>query len=637
MKANDPGAIAGLKYNADSAFLKEKIALTTKNKTLELGYYKDSEYLAEQRKNKLLQYEKDIFEYRQEIYEKSVFSAEEFNAKILGHIAENTKSISEIYADSINSIFDKSISQIDKLYDKIGIGKVPVIGDLAKGLSHNFLGNLTAGLFDSLGITSPQKTGNPQLDEAKTQTNYLKEIARNTSTAAQITNSFNVPNTPQGLDSLVSAVHELTHGGQGGGSGSGTNATGLNSPYTIKNFLGAGASGTRTGDVVGDISQVFAVDKGRGDFLSNIKFLFGKKDGAIFGKNSPIFGAQGFGNNVGTYGAIGGGAGLLGGLIGGRVGGFISGAGSGLALGAQIGSIIPGVGTVVGAAVGAIAGGLISLFGGDPKRKADKKQLPALNQGFTDAFTQFSQLIKDVKALRIEGESALAKGAELRSQVASGFGLTFQSKKYKKESDKLIQAKLAEIDKVPGGLFDQLRHAVDVANSANERQRRLIPEFASGNYFGRDDQMLDMRRGFIVGSQPGKDRHLGLFADGEAILNRQHQENLRRLAGFDILAHAGIPNYPRPPLPPLPNVKRYAEGNFFGRANSASSPANNQPPAPVIQNLNVQVELSVGKQFANEIIAAGADVRGGDGYRALTNAVKGMQEKRDVDFNKRIR
>lgn len=202
----------------------------------------------------------------------------------------------------------------------------------------------------------------------------------------------------------------------------------------------------------------------------NLKEVTG---GGIFGKGG-IFGAKGFGFNAGTVGGIGAIASVAGGLIGGRFGNILGLAGTGASIGAMFGGPIGGV---IGAGIGAIAG----LFGGDPKRKADKKEnLPKLQAGFQDAFKEFSDLIADVNSLRTDPDSALGRGRELRNQIASGFGITFQSKKYKKQSQELIKQQLAAIDAQPDGLMAQLAKAVEIAKAAGERNRRILPEFADG-------------------------------------------------------------------------------------------------------------------------------------------------------------
>jgi hypothetical protein len=42
----------------------------------------------------------------------------------------------------------------------------------------------------------------------------------------------------------------------------------------------------------------------------------------------------------------------------------------------------------------------------------------------------------------------------------------------------------------------------------------------------------------------GRDNILAMISRGEMVLNPGQQRNIRALAGFDVFAGAGIPNYP---------------------------------------------------------------------------------------------
>ncbi len=320
-------------------------------------------------------------------------------------------------------------------------------------------------------------------------------------------------------------------------------------------------------------------------------------------RNLPLFGFGGSGSSgltiPGLYGAPrhsgkanagGGGFGLSGGLaiaglaasiigsaIGGRTGNVLSMAGSGLGIGLMFGGPI-------GAAIGAGIGALVGLFMGDPKRKIDKKEnMPKLQKGFADSFTEMKQLIEDVRFFRTDPDGALAKGRELRTQIASGFGVEFQSKKYRKESQKLIAAKLAEFDQIPDGLMEQLKKAAEISKAAGDRQKRILPEFAGGHYFA--DYFKP--NGLLPGMFDGKDNILSLLSRGEMVLNPRQQSRVRAAAGYDVFATAGIPNYPKAnPSPRLamggitgggitlksesptiliqPNLTFFAEGMTFG-------------------------------------------------------------------------
>lgn len=262
--------------------------------------------------------------------------------------------------------------------------------------------------------------------------------------------------------------------------------------------------------------------------------------GGIFGSGR----SGSSGRLAGTLGLVGGAAAVLGGAIGGRVGGFISNIGSGVALGASIGSAIPGIGTAIGAVIGGAAGFFASLFGGDPKRKRDKKEkIPALNKGFSDALQQLRDLVRDTRTLRVDPDSAISKAVELRSAIASGFDIQFESKKYRKIAQTQIAAKLREAD----ALIEEVRAAAEFARAAGERQRRIIPEFATGVFMSRnfikEIQQYRERNGVLSGGFRGRDTLPSMLSAGEMVLNPRQQASVRQNAGFDAFAGAGIPGY----------------------------------------------------------------------------------------------
>lgn len=269
---------------------------------------------------------------------------------------------------------------------------------------------------------------------------------------------------------------------------------------------------------------------------------------------------------AGTMSGIGALATLAGSVIGGRVGGIISMAGTGMSIGAMFGPI--------GAAVGAGIGALVGLFMGDPKKKIDKKEnMPKLQKGFTDAMKQLNDLLADRNALFGDPDGAVAKAMEIRASIASGFGIEFQSKKYRKEAQNLIAAKLVEADRVIG----QIRELADQARVANSINTRLEAEFAGGVFadaaFIRQHAAVRRRNGLLPGGWTGRDTLPSMLAAGEMVLNPRQIDRVKSNAGFDAFRGAGIPNY--------------AAGAFIGGASSAGS-----APAAAAQPVTVQIVLN---------------------------------------------
>jgi hypothetical protein len=389
---------------------------------------------------------------------------------------------------------------------------------------------------------------------------------------------------------LTSKIFKSFFGGQTGG-GTGGSSSGS---FSLGNIFGGGSSGGGFGGIgaTGPFNPGYFSGGGTGS-SSGGGFTV-NPDGTI------SLGPQSIGNTIGlrgggtfstgggsrlagTLGLIGTGAGILGGAIGGRVGGVISGAGQGLALGAAIGSIIPGIGTVIGAAVGAIAGGLIGLFGGDKNRKQDKKEnVPALRQGFVDAFKQLNDILSGIRSLKIDPDEAISQASAIRAEMQSGFGISFLSKKYKKQAASEIQQNLSRADSI----INEIRSAAEIARGAADRSKRILPEFAGGHYFA------DFFRpnGLIPGSFDGADNILAMISRGEMVINPRQQSMVRALAGFDVFAGAGIPNYPNASTSP-----KLATGGIAGTGLALASvtPQINVQPNFTLELHGVHVEDAV--------------------------------------------
>jgi phage-related protein len=340
-------------------------------------------------------------------------------------------------------------------------------------------------------------------------------------------------------------------------------------------FKDGQASGTGSGGGLGGILQsVLGLFGGKGSGASGSDGG-GGGDGAkvgsfggLFDPIKPIFGGKNAAPSqlAGTMSGIGALAALAGSVIGGRVGGIISMAGTGMSIGAMFGGPI-------GAAVGAGIGALVGIFMGDPKKKVDKKEnMPKLQKGFTDAMQQLRDLMNDRNALFGDPEGAVAKAMEIRGAIASGFGIEFQSKKYKKEAAKLIATKLVEADQ----LIKQIKEMADMARAANSVNTRLEAEFATGVFadraFIRQHTDFKRRNGLLAGGWTGRDTLPSMLASGEMVLNPKQIDRVKSNAGFDAFRGAGIPNY--------------AAGTFVGPTSAA--PAGNAPAQPV----TVQIVLN---------------------------------------------
>jgi hypothetical protein len=294
----------------------------------------------------------------------------------------------------------------------------------------------------------------------------------------------------------------------------------------------------------------------------------------------------------GIAGGIGTIASVAGGMIGGRFGNILSMAGTGASIGAMFGPW----GAAIGAGVGAIAG----LFMGDPKRKTDKKEnLPKLQQGFKDAFKEFSDLITDVSALRVDPDSAMGRGRELRAQIASGFGIQFQSKKYRKQSQELIKQQLAAIDAVPAGLMEQLKRAVDIAKAAGERNARILPEFADGGAVSKF--FKDNFSGLVPGLYDRRDDKLIRVSGNEVVLTpRQWQ--------------------PIAPYLSAAKVPGFADGGFVGKV-QASAPT-------FAPNITIVIEGEIDAARIKSVSIEG--MKGEAGQQVVADNIKVLRKNKEI-------
>jgi hypothetical protein len=164
--------------------------------------------------------------------------------------------------------------------------------------------------------------------------------------------------------------------------------------------------------------------------------------------------------------------------------------------------------------------------------------------------------------LNIDPDDAINQATAIRADIASGFGIQFQSSKYRKQAQQMIAQQLAQADTI----IAQIRASAEIARGAADRSKRILPEFAGGNYFA--DYFKP--NGLLPGMFDGRDNILAMISRGEMVLNPGQQRSVRALAGFDVFAGAGIPNYPNPSA-----STKFASGGIaggFGQGNIVVQP-----------------------------------------------------------------
>jgi hypothetical protein len=440
-----------------------------------------------------------------------------------------------------------------------------------KGLGRSLLDSVRNSISDKLsGILATVITGyDPNATNNPVAKPIVKEITGTNKRLDQVIKLLGgTPGTTGlggGLGSILSGINGGSLGGLGGGS-----------------VLGGGATGgSQGGSILDRLRNIFSTDQGG---------IFAPRDNALTGHSSRL---------GGIAGGIGDLATIAGGLIGGRAGGILSAVGAGVSIGAMFGPW----GALIGGAVGLLAG----IFAGDPKKKADKNQnIPALQKGFADATTQLNKILDDLRHLNIDPDEAITQATAIRADIASGFGIQFQSSKYRKQAQQMIAQQLSQADTI----IAQIRTSAEIARGSADRSKRILPEFAGGNYFAD----FFKPNGLLPGMFDGRDNILAMISRGEMVLNPNQQRNIRAMAGFDVFAGAGIPNYPNESSSP-----KLAVGGIAGTGLALAS-------QPVIVQPNFTLELT-GVTLDERVEAY---LTSDEGRRTQIKVVKKMKKDGDI-------
>jgi hypothetical protein len=294
----------------------------------------------------------------------------------------------------------------------------------------------------------------------------------------------------------------------------------------------SGGSGSAMDDLLGQLRGGVGSSQGGGTIFDSLKKIFSTGEGGLFAPKKNLLTGEDS-KLGGIMSGAGGLMGILGGLIGGNAGGVLSSVGTFMSLGANFGPI--------GAGVGAAVGLIVGLFGISSKRKKEEQ---TRNAGLLDAEaavrSAFDSAKQDLQFGRTDGPGALSSFSSSTSQIMGQYMQMANSLTDKKTRSHAIQ----DASRVQGLIAtktDELKALAAMAEANAERSKRIIPEFAGGHYFA------DYFRpnGLLPGMFDGRDDLLAMISRGEMVLNPQQQNRVRQLAGHDVFAGAGIPNYPR--------------------------------------------------------------------------------------------
>ena len=238
---------------------------------------------------------------------------------------------------------------------------------------------------------------------------------------------------------------------------------------------------------------------------------------------------------------------------------------------------------VVGAAL--LIGSL--LLGRSQQRRRDEEQSGVWLQAAIDQ-------IMALKDLARKGQVDVTQARSIfDSQIINPFIANINTLKTKSVRESRLTNQVRDLR----NLFEsQVIPAVVSGQRRNVVASKLIPEFATG--------------GLVVGSDRGFDSVLARVRPGEMVLTREQQQSIQRAAGYNVFAHAGVPNV--------------AAGGFGTPTTDMSRLTGSAEP----MSIDLSVNVGVTRQDAAEILAAAGTTS--TGQRVIVSNVRRAQRSRKV-------
>lgn len=498
-----------IKHNAENDTWNQKINLVTQLKTLELGYYKDTNLLILQRGVALKEAQKEIElrdfnaviasdKARLELGQKLIFSQTQADADFLEFLAAQ-KGITEIMSDARINLLTDAYDGLDKVFQSL----TKNLG-FASDAAAQFLSSLTK-LF---------------LNQAF---QWLTGVNLNGQGSAGIP-GFSVPgasNRSQGVNPIQSIGNLLNSGVIGGNQISAPLIYSGNNLYTPNLSAGSNQNGI--------INML-----GQGEFIGPDLLPAGTKNTGL--TSGLLSGLQGLGGSLPFLGPLIGaslGSGLGGPSTTGRILGGLGGAAAGLA---AVGLLAPGAlvgalgitGALAATGIGLVAAPALLLasyfIGRSSQRKSDEK---IHNQAMLDALSGLDSLIGRVR-VGYDGPSALAEAQQIRQKYVD----TVSAIKDKKTRNIAMSA--SELGRIDAKIAD-LNGAVNQQLAQKARQNLLVPTFADGgtvsnwmfknNPLGYQSGMGTSRSDSMLGYFPSANQY-ARFSNSEYIFDAETTRNM---------------------------------------------------------------------------------------------------------------
>lgn len=577
-RAGDAQTIEDARRDATTARLQAQISTARQIIQLEEDIANASEGFAERMKLVQLQAIRDrqnaeeqaaanIIRAQQELADKTVFSQTQYTAGILDYLNRNTKSITQIAVDARTGTIDALFKGVDdglsKITAKLGVfGGVikQVLSDLIRLFANRFLAQLFGGAGVGGGVSgTPGFAGGAGAGASGGGGGILGSIFGGGGGILG------------GLGGLIGGIFGGRRTAGGGGALGGKD---------LGDLLGLKGGG--------DKNDAPTVTEAAGQARSGFGGILGNLIGKTLGSGTSLGAKIGIPGGFGLGGVLGGLApalplfGLsLGGQVGGplgAIGGALLG-GFGLATAASFAStasILAG-----GAGLTGLAGGAAALFSNPitaiigaglliggiflskaKQRKADERMRDKI---LGDTLKSIEDLITDVNKNRADGDSAVKQGTQIREQYVQQInGLKTGSVR-----KSALRNQLPQVDSA----LDRLKQAADRQKDRAERDRRLVPEFATGAI-----EVGQKFNGRVPGTYRGAgydDTIIAVQGD-ETVLTPEHRRRLGLTKPK--LAAAGVPGY--------------ASGGAVGPAMGGGEPSGEKVTVIQVQRVTFEVSRS---------------------------------------------
>lgn len=474
-----------------------------------------------------IQARESMIESQVKIADAQIYHSDQANAKVLEFLAQQ-KSVTDIIADAKIGVIQTTYDFIDKGLEKI-TSKLGAVGSLIKDIISNIIkASLNKLFLKMFGLeTTGVPNGGANIGQGSGGFNFGNIISsvlnpgRAAGGGSVSSVTAGVTNTPQNTGGgLAANIQNSFFGGQGKQQYQAFQRFLQQNPVLAQS-ISAQQTAQQNNQGAQQAAQSAAQQAAQ-------QALQGKFTLRGFGKNlasmAPLLGAT-LGAGVGGQSIAGQLLGSAGGLL---AGGVLSALAAGSLTGATTGGIFGSIGGFLGISAGATAGLALAaaplliagawLLGRNKLRRQEEKQR---TQILVDAKGKVQALIDQVRGGSLDSASAIAQAQAIRQDYLNQVG---QLKDRKTRN--IAIATVREIDY----MIDTLKREGNIAETAAERMKLLVPTFATGGNIS----YVARQGGF---SRPSDENFYIAKRDDEVVLSAR---DIAAIGGHGVLARAGV-------------------------------------------------------------------------------------------------